>query len=331
MKKQLLTITAAILFITSCNKSATPDVQIEKPEASLERNCGSPEVLQNQLLADPSLGKRMQDIEIFTERFIKNPNARRLLLPDSTIEIPVVVNVIYRTATENISLAQIQSQIDVLNEDFSATNVDYTNTPILFQAVGSGNIGVRFVLDTVIRKSSSKTSWTASGNAMKSTSTGGINATSPATKLNLWVVNKIVNSTGGTVLGYAQFPGGTTSTDGIVIGYKYMGRTGTAVYPFNKGRTATHEMGHWLNLRHIWGDATCGTDQVGDTPQHNTANYGCPSSGHTSTCSGNPVEMTMNYMDYTDDACMYMFSGGQKTRMLAVFATGGPRNSFAQP
>lgn len=330
MKKQLLTITAAILLITSCNKSTAPDEQIEKPETFLERNCASPEVLQNQLLADPSLGKRMQDIEIFTERFIKNPNARRLLLPDSTIEIPVVVNVIYRTATENISLAQIQSQIDVLNEDFSATNIDYNNTPALFQAVGSGNIGVRFVLDTVIRKSSTKTSWTTN-NSMKSTSTGGINATNPTTKLNLWVVNKMVNSSGNTVLGYAQFPGGASATDGIAIGYKYLGRTGTVVVPFNKGRTATHEIGHWMNLRHIWGDATCGNDQVGDTPQHNTPNYGCPSAGHTSTCSGTPVEMTMNYMDYTDDPCMYMFSSGQKDRMLAVFATGGPRNSFAQP
>lgn len=330
MKKQLLTITAAILLITGCNKSATSDEQIEKPEAPLERNCAAHDVLQNQLLADPSLSQRMLDIEAFTQRFIKNPNARRLLLPDSTIEIPVVVNVIYRTATENISLAQIQSQIDVLNEDFSATNADYSNTPALFQSVQSGNIDVRFVLDTVIRKSSTKTSWTTN-NAMKSTATGGINATSPTTKLNLWVVNKMVNSFGNTVLGYAQFPGGATATDGVAIGYKYVGRTGAVVAPFNKGRTATHEVGHWLNLRHIWGDATCGNDQVGDTPQHNTANYGCPSSGHTSTCTGTPVEMTMNYMDYTDDACMYMFSSGQKDRMLAVFATGGPRNSFAQP
>ena len=86
-----------------------------------------------------------------------------------------------------------------------------------------------------------------------------------------------------------------------------------------------------MNLRHTWGDATCGTDQVGNTPQHNTANYRRPATCHTSICSGTPVEMTMNYMDYTDDGCMYMFSAGQKTRMLAVLASGGPRNSFAQP
>jgi hypothetical protein len=102
----------------------------------------------------------------------------------------------------------------------------------------------------------------------------------------------------------------------------------TSGAPYNLGRTATHEVGHWLNLRHIWGDATCGDDLVGDTPLHNTANYGCPAAGHRSTCTGTPIEMTMNYMDYTDDACMYMFSAGQSTRMNALFATGGTRASM---
>jgi Pregnancy-associated plasma protein-A len=86
-----------------------------------------------------------------------------------------------------------------------------------------------------------------------------------------------------------------------------------------------------LNLRHIWGDTTCGSDLVADTPTHNTANYGIPAYPHYSTCSGTPVEMTMNYMDYTDDAGMYMFTLGQKARMSALFAVGGARNSFAQP
>ena len=135
---------------------------------------------------------------------------------------------------------------------------------------------------------------------------------------------------GRTLLGYAQFPGGPAAKDGVVLVYKYTGRTGTVASPYNKGRTATHEVGHWMNLYHIWGDATCGTDEVGDTPQHNTSNGGCPTFPHYSTCTGTPVEMTMNYMDYTYDACMYMFTAGQKSRMQAVFASGGPRASFAQ-
>ncbi len=92
------------------------------------------------------------------------------------------------------------------------------------------------------------------------------------------------------------------------------------------GRTATHEVGHWVNLRHIWGDATCGNDYVGDTPTAHGANYSCP--GTIAGCISGEREMTMNYMDYTDDRCMYMFTNGQKTRVDAVFAVGGPRASF---
>jgi hypothetical protein len=160
----------------------------------------------------------------------------------------------------------------------------------------------------------------------KVASKGGIAPTSPTSYMNMWVC-----TLAGGVLGYAQFPGGSSATDGVVILNTAFGRTGTAAAPFNRGRTGTHEVGHWLNLRHIWGDATCGSDLVTDTPTHNTANYGCQAAGHRSTCTGTPIEMWMNYMDYTDDRCMYMFSAGQKSRMLATFASGGGRVSFAAP
>jgi Pregnancy-associated plasma protein-A len=326
MKKILFVLAAGTIVAMGCNKSASKngDVQAagEETTTASQRNCNSMENLDRLVKEDPTVAQRMSAIEAFTKKFIDNPQAARLL-PDGTIEIPVVVNVLYRTAAQNVSLTQIQSQIDVLNEDFSATNADY-NLTSTYNSVKSGNIGVRFVLDQVKRRSTTKTSW-STNDAMKKAAQG-IAPTSPTTKLNLWVCNM-----GGGILGYAQFPGGPASTDGVVIDDNAFGRTGTAAAPFNKGRTATHEVGHWMNLRHIWGDATCGNDQVGDTPLHNTANYGCPAGGHLSTCSGTPVEMTMNYMDYTDDACMYMFSAGQKSRMLAVFAVGGPRNSFAQP
>lgn len=326
MKKIITPLFAIGLLLFSCQKNTEPSMDPASEETGVpgQRICYSNEVLQEQLKADPGLADRMSRIEAFTQQFIDNPNAARLL-PDGTIEIPVVVNVLYKTAAQNISDAQIQSQIDVLNQDYSATNSDYTNIPALFQPVASGNIGIRFVLDQVIRKSTTKSSW-KTNDAMKKSAQGGINPTSPTTKLNLWVCNL-----SGGILGYAQFPGGSSATDGVVCDDNATGTTGTAAAPFNKGRTATHEIGHWLNLRHIWGDATCGNDLCGDTPLHNAANYGCPAAGHRSTCTGTPVEMTMNYMDYTDDACMYMFSANQKTRMLAVFAVGGPRNSFAQP
>ena len=318
MKKLILISSAVAMLFSACQKN---NITTDDSSSALRRNCSSVEVLAEQLKADPTLEARMEAYEAVVQNNLKNNVNARLV--NGVIEIPVVVNVLYRTAAENISLAQIQSQIDVLNEDFNATNADYTKVPTTFSAV-KAKVGIRFVLDQVIRKSTTKTSWSTNDYCKKSTK-GGINPTSPTTKLNLWVC-----TLSGGVLGYAQFPGGASATDGVVILNTGFGRTGTAAAPFNKGRTATHEVGHWLNLRHIWGDATCGSDLVSDTPTHNTANYGCPAAGHKSTCTGTPIEMTMNYMDYTDDACMYMFSSGQKSRILATFATGGPRASFAQ-
>lgn len=320
MKKIILSA-FALLFLFSCNNDETSIPTEEKDQLTHNhhRGCASHEVLEQQLKQDPSLAQRMQQIEEFTTEAIRTGK-----LVNGKIQIPVVVNVLYKTTAENISLAQIQSQIDVLNKDFNATNSDFNQVPATFSAV-KANVGISFVLDAVYRKSTTKTSW-GTNDAMKKTSTGGIAPTSPTTKLNLWVC-----TIGGGILGYAQFPGGSSATDGVVIDSKYLGTTGRATAPFNKGRTATHEVGHWMNLRHIWGDATCGSDLVSDTPTHNTANYGIPAFPHYSTCSGTPIEMTMNYMDYTDDAGMYMFSNGQKNRMLSIFASGGARFSFAQP
>ena len=318
--KKILVFASVILLAISCKQTTLDTVDTTSTEQITSHRCASYEVLQQQLHDDPTLGQRMKDIEDFTSHFQATSR-----LVNGVYVLPVVVNVLYNTTAQNISLAQIQSQIDVLNKDYSATNTDYSLTPTIFQSVRSGNCNIQFVLDTVIRKSTTKTSF-STNDGCKKASSGGIAPTSPTTKLNLWCCNL-----SGGILGYAQFPGGSSLTDGVVIDDNAFGSTGTVAAPYNKGRTATHEVGHWLNLRHIWGDATCGSDLVGDTPLHNTANYGCPVAGHKSTCTGTPVEMTMNYMDYTDDACMYMFTAGQKTRMLAVFAVGGPRNSFAQP
>ena len=318
MKKILLS-TAVVLMILSCQNdsidSADPTIS-----AIAHRGCASQEVLEAQMIADPTLAIRMNEIEAFTQSTIAKSNFR---LVSGKIVIPVVVNVLYRTAAENISDTQIQSQIDVLNKDFTATNSDFNNIPALFAGVAA-NIDITFELVKINRKATTKTSW-GTRDTMKKTNQGGLNPTSPTTNLNLWVC-----TIGGGILGYAQFPGGSSATDGVVCDSKYVGvtsNTGSA-YPYNLGRTASHEVGHWMNLRHIWGDATCGSDLVSDTPTHNTANYGVPTYPHLSTCPGTPVEMTMNYMDYTDDRGMYMFTLGQKTRMSALFVSGGVRAGF---
>lgn len=327
MKKLFGLLSCCIVLGIGCTKTSINEEENEATPAIstnlTHRGCASQEVLQQQLKDDPTLAARMEAIEEFTGRYQQNPSAYRLLT-NGMIEIPVVVNVVYKTAAQNISAAQIQTQIDVLNKDFAATNTDISSVPATFQGVQAGDVGVRFVLDQVIRRSTSKSSF-STNDGVKRASGGGIAPTSPATKLNMWSCNL---SNG--VLGYAQFPGGSSATDGVVILFSAFGVT-TGGAPYNKGRTATHEVGHWLNLRHIWGDAQCGNDFVTDTPLHTGANFGCPANDATSTCSGSPIMMTMNYMDYTDDLCMYMFSAGQKTRMNATFVAGGARNSFAQP
>lgn len=316
MKKLFIALSVGVLF-TACQKDNESNNSTD--QSINQRQCASHEVLERQMQEDPELQNRMINLESFVQDAIKNGR-----LVNGKIVIPVVFNVLYRTNSENIALNQLQSQIDVLNEDFNAGNSDY-NSPNNPYASVRANIGISFELNQVIRKSTTKTSW-GTRDAMKNSKKGGINPTSPTTNLNIWVC-----TIGGGILGYAQFPGGSSKTDGVVLDSRYTGNIGTATYPFNLGRTATHEVGHWMNLRHIWGDATCGNDYVNDTPLHNAPNYGVPAVGHLSTCSGTPLEMFMNYMDYTDDRGMYMFSLDQKARMEAIFAVGGPRNSFAQP
>jgi Pregnancy-associated plasma protein-A len=320
MKKILLTA-SVLFFMFSCQNEKIENIEpaaVATSDVTVQKICASQMVLERQLKEDPQLASRMSEIEKFTNNAIATGR-----LVNGKIEIPVVFNVLYRTTAENISLAQLQSQIDVLNKDFNALNSDF-NTPSNPYSSVRANVGISFVLDQVIRKATNKTSW-GTNDAMKKTKRGGLDPTSPTTKLNYWVC-----TIGGGILGYAQFPGGSTATDGVVCDYKYTGVTSSSstAYPYNLGRTATHEIGHWMNLRHIWGDATCGTDLVSDTPVHDSPNFGVPPVGHRSTCSGTPLEMYMNYMDYTDDRGMYMFSIGQKSRIDAIFLVGGSRASF---
>lgn len=290
-----------------------------------QRQCGTMEHLHEVMQQNPLIEQKMHEIEEHTRQFETAGSSERVV-----INIPVVFHIVYRNSTQNISDAQIQSQLTVLNNDFRKLNADASLIPSTFTGVAA-DMEFNFCMaqrtpsgaafNGINRVASTRTSAFGTNDAVKSASTGGTPGWDPNQYLNVWVCE-----IGNSILGYATFPGTATSTtDGVVIDFRYFGTTGTATAPFNKGRTATHEVGHWLNLRHIWGDATCGSDFVNDTPTHNTANYGCPTFPHYSTCSGAPIEMTMNYMDYTDDACMYMFSAGQKTRAQALFATGGVR------
>ncbi len=293
--------------------------------ANAQRQCGTMENLQMLIDNNPSIIEQMHAVEEHTRHVEEHGLAPRVV-----INIPTVFHIVYKNSTENISDAQIQSQLTVLNNDFRKLNSDASLTPSLFAGVAA-DMEFNFCLaqrtpsgaafNGINRVASTRTTSFGSGNNVKQSSTGGTPGWDPNKYLNVWVCD-----IGGGILGYATFPGtATATTDGVVCDYRYFGTTGTATAPFNKGRTATHEVGHWLNLRHIWGDANCGSDLVNDTPTHQTSNYGCPAYPKNNNCTGGGTEMTMNYMDYTDDACMYMFSNGQKARATALFASGGLR------
>ncbi len=289
-----------------------------------QRNCGTMDHLHHLEEQDPNLRERMEKIENHT-RFLIEQNADNVMRSSTVIQIPVVVHVLYRVASENISDAQILTQIQVLNEDFRRLNADASQTLSQFQGVAA-DAEIEFCLASIApngtstngitRTSTTKTTF-GTNNSVKFNAQGGKDAWTTSQYLNIWVCN-----IGGGILGYAQFPGGAASTDGVVCDYRYFGTTGTATAPFNKGRTATHEVGHWLNLRHIWGDGNCSVDDfVADTPVSSSPNYACPLS--TVKCSS--LDMVQNYMDYTDDACMNIYTAGQKVRMRALFAAGGSR------
>jgi hypothetical protein len=297
--------------------------------AGAQRKCGTVDYLNTQIQSDPSIIQRRQKIESHTQAYQNSLNKSTAAI----VTIPVVVHVVYNTSTQNISQAQIQSQIDILNADYTKMNADTAKVPALFKSLAA-DCKIEFVLakrdpagnatNGIVRKQTTITSFTTN-DYVKYSIKGGDDAWASGSYLNLWVC-----PLGGGLLGYAQFPGsGSALTDGVVINVTAFGNTGTAAAPYNKGRTATHEVGHWLNLNHIWGDdngACTGSDNVGDTPNQGAENYGCPAYPHAS-CS-NTSDMFMNYMDYVDDACMNMFSAGQAARMNSLFATGGARTSL---
>ncbi|MCS7073308.1 MAG: M43 family zinc metalloprotease [Bacteroidia bacterium] len=290
--------------------------------------CGTDLYIELQKQKDPTYEKKLQAVEEQTQRIVES---RKTMRTNQIYTIPVVVHVVYNTAAQNISDAQVLSQIEILNKDFRKLNSDTNLVPNVFKPLAA-DTEIEFCLATrdpngnptngITRTQTTVSSFSIGSDAVKFTSQGGKDAWNPAKYLNIWVCNL-----GGGLLGYATPPtGNVSSTDGVVIGYTYFGNTGTAQAPYNKGRTCTHEVGHYLNLKHIWGDSYCGNDNVADTPTSQQANYGCPTFPKVTCNNGPNGDMFMNYMDYTDDACMQMYTHGQADRMQAAIL--GPRASL---
>ena len=277
------------------------------------RNCGTMSNHMRLLEMYPSFRDRLFKLEEQTAKY-RNSGEKITTVPIVTVK--VIVHVVYKDPSQNISDAQIKTQIAVLNRDFRATNTDKSKTPTPFKGLISDS-RVNFKLDRITRTLTAKSSF-SDDNGVKKASTGGIAAVDTKKYLNMWVC-----ALGGGLLGYAQFPGGPVATDGVVIHYRAFGTNGTAQAPYNKGRSATHEIGHYFNLRHIWGDTPdcSGTDLVADTPNAAGPNFGKPPFP-TVTCNNGPNgDMFMNYMDYTDDDAMFMFTAQQVLRMRVALET----------
>lgn len=287
----------------------------------LAQRCGTPDYIINHPINTNNLLRG------------QSPHtASRDTLANEVIIIPVVVHVLYNNNDQNISDQQVISQITSLNNDYRRRNADAINTPAAFKDAAT-DTRIQFCLAKVdpqgrttsgiIRKYTNQSQFLAD-DQMKYSSKGGDDAWDASRYLNIWVCNLF-----GRTLGYAVLPGSPLEKDGVVIKYGCFGTTPNLVAPYNKGRTATHEIGHWLGLKHLWGDAACGDDGIDDTPPQETSNTYCPVFPHLSSCSINPNgDMFMNYMDFTDDGCMNMFTKGQKAEMRSLFALGNSRNSF---
>ena len=288
----------------------------------LQRSCGATAMYYRQLEIDPGFQENQRNLEFFT--------AQARMLGGATgkvplIKIPVAVHIVYSKDNQNISDAQVKSQIAVLNKDYRAKNTDKKKVPAVWKNfIADARIEFHLLEDASLAITRTKTEKPFFGmnNSIKFTAQGGHDVFQPDKVLNIWVCNL------AGLLGYAQFPGGDSTTDGVVINFQAFGTSGTVKTPYNLGRTATHEVGHWLNLFHIWGvTMDCsGTDKVDDTPKALDKNFGKPVFPHVSCNNAPNGDMFVNYMDYVDDDAMFMFTKGQAERMAATFL--GPRGGF---
>jgi hypothetical protein len=285
-------------------------------QSNAQRNCSSVEHTQT-LLQDPDFASAYQERQ---QRFevvhASAQNTVRAQCPNPAM-IPMAVHFqgLGTGVDPTCLIALAQQQVQILNDDYAGTNADITDwtggTSTNYPGINNGEACIGFALGTANHP--------FGFGLTEGEPAVTINQTGTSENLNAFsgYLNIYVKDIGGGILGYSPL-GGSGTGDGVVIGLNYFssGSGCGAVspsYPFNEGRTLTHELGHYLNLDHIWGDGGCGIDDgVADTPVTDAPHYNCPS-GTDASC-GSP-DLHMNYMDYVDDRCMYMFTEGQATRM----------------
>lgn len=299
-----------------------------------KRTCGTIELHHRLLEKSAAYREARSRMHEEMPRFIEAGTAARV----GVQKIPVVVHVVYNTPAQNISDEQIRSQIEVLNRDFRAQNPDVAQVPEPWKQLVT-DAQIEFYLaaqdpngrptNGITRTQTNRSVFEMEEDSIKSKAAGGADPWSTDRYLNLWVAPKLVDRSGNNLLGYATFPEMMDFTQGVVILHAAFGATGTATAPYHLGRTAVHEVGHFLNLEHIWGESRTSctdSDEISDTPNQKGPNYGKPNFPHIS-CNNTPNgDMFVNYMDYVDDSVMVMFTEEQVARMKACLA--GPRASL---
>jgi hypothetical protein len=314
---------------------------------SQKEKCATDKVLGAYLENDKGLAGRMKANEVLVKDWIRNHKDQVAAAKTSNVlvKIPVVFHVVYKNTTQNIADSNIFRQIDILNECYRLQNTNFTTTRPEFDTIAA-DVNIEFCLalldpqgnptNGIVRKSApSNAAFDPLFNMdkVKSSATNGDDPWPTTDYLNIWVCDmSIFNLT--IVLGYATFPGSDPMKDGVVIQYNFIGYQSNGTTN-NLGRTTVHEVGHWLGMRHIWGDgqqssALCdSTDYVDDTPNADSASQQTCMSKNTcnnespywNAAGIDPPDMIENYMDYSYDACMTMFTEGQKARMHGFLNT----------
>ena len=296
-----------------------------------QKRCSMEEYVSRQVSNSISLKEKLEQVEVFTRERANSPGTTQRVngLPE-IITIPVVFLILYHTPDQNIERAGLDRLIAALNRDFNKRNADTTNIPSVFKPYAT-SMGFEFKIATmdprgvgttgVVRKYTPIDYW-MSDDKMKFSESYGDDAWDSKSYLNIWICNM------KDVLGYSTLPGMDPLKDGVVLAAEDLFAHHGTTPAINDLRTIVHEAGHWLNLYHIWGEGYCGDDKVDDTPKQGSYTPGCPN-GTRVTCSNGPVgDMYMNFMDFTDDVCMNMFTKGQRNRARVLFEAGGPRNSI---
>lgn len=313
-----------LFFLTFCCTGFLLNAQ--KKSIPATKKCATNTRLEQLFQENPVLRQRFQEEQITLSRVATQRSNYRTLGAGAVITIPIVFHILLSNP-ETVTDLQIQAQLDTLNKSFSGTNGDSTRIPAYFKPF-FGKSTVQFCLakrtpngeetNGIVRKSTSSSSFSPN-DAMKYAASGGSDGWNSDDYLNIWVCSLSDN-----VLGYATFPNiGAQAEQGVVIDYRSL--PGGAAASYNAGKTLVHEAGHYFELFHIWGDdnGLCsGTDYVEDTPNQGNATNGCFTGIRTDNCTttGNGI-MYQNYMDYSYDQCLAMFTMGQVNRMETALAT----------